>query len=91
MENTFDFNLIDGSFNSEEALKVLLSLINSKVSYHKLDRFSEDIRYGDNGDFHSKRIEALKNSEELLIKFIADAKSQNATLKIKGKVEIVLE
>lgn len=91
MENTFNFNLIDGNFNSEEALKVLLSLINSKVAYHKLDRFSEDIRFGDNGNFHSKRIESLKNSEESLVNFIAYAKSNNAILRIKGNVEIVLE
>ena len=91
MDNTFNFNLIEGNFNSEEALKVLLSLINSKVAYHKLDRFSNDVRFGDQGDFHSKRIETLKMSEKALINFIEKAKSQNAVLRIKGNVEIVLE
>lgn len=91
MDNKFDFNLIEGNFNNEEALKVLLSLINSKISYHKLDKFSNNERFGDEGQFHIKRIETLKKNEKALINFIENAKSQNAVLRIKGNVEIVLE
>lgn len=59
MEKEYQFNLIEGQFSPLEAGKVLFALINSKVNFHNLEIFSDQIRFEEE-NLHSKnRVQSL--------------------------------
>jgi hypothetical protein len=88
MESTKHFKLIDGTFAPEEAQKILLELINTKINYHKLEDFSNHIRFN-NDIVHSKnRVEALTNTAQNIKELIKIAAENKLELKIKSAIAI---
>lgn len=83
-----EFTLIDSTFSPIEAHYVLSDLITSKINYHKVDDFSQHIRY-DRDSQHSKdRIEQLRKNKEELKEFTEVAKANGVNLVIKSTVWI---
>ena len=90
MEKEYQFKLIEGHFAPSEAGKVLFSLINSKINYHNLEIFSNQIRF-DNENPHSKiRIKTLSAASDYIKDLINEASLKNMELKIEGVIQIVL-
>jgi hypothetical protein len=49
----YQFKLVEGQYTTVEAQKILLGLINSKINFHQLEHFSNEIRFNENNN-HSK-------------------------------------
>lgn len=82
--------LIDGTFESNEAIRVVSGVINSKINFHKLDDFSNHIRFEGSISNSKTRIEQLQQSQQELIDLIEYAKLNNKKIKIKSDIHIEL-
>jgi hypothetical protein len=84
-----EIKLIDGVFTPNEAKSLLVTMIDNKINYHKLDDFSYHIRT-DRHPHHSKeRVEELLETKAQLRSWIDLI--QHSSLKIKGTVTIELD
>ncbi len=88
MENSFEFKLVQGSFTSEEAIKVLLSLLQNKISFHNLEALSTQIRFGGDVTRSERRIQELKKICGSLTAFLTEAGHHEKTLLIEGTFSI---
>ena len=88
MENSYEFKLVQGSFSPEEAGRVLLSLLQNKISYHNMEALSTQIRFGGDVSRYERRIEELKEISESLTDFLTEAGHQKKALLIEGTFTI---
>ena len=88
MQDEYEFKLIDGQFYPKEAMNVLMSLFNSKIDYHQLESFSNQIRNGSDVSSIQNRIQSLKNSMESIKAIIKEADENGKQLKIEGVIQI---
>ncbi|MCO5723934.1 hypothetical protein [Robiginitalea marina] len=87
-----DVQLVRGTFTPSEAADVILSLLDEKINFHKLQRlrwcegyFKADTSYAD------QRIAELEAEKVLARNFIRQAREQGKCLNIKGTLEITME
>lgn len=85
-----EYKLIDGEFSPDDAKKVLLSILNSKINFHNLLSFSNHIRFNNDINTSKNRIEELNNTKTAIIEFIDKATKDNLSLKIKSNITIEL-
>ena len=85
-----NYKLIDGVFQPSEAKKVLLDLLNTKISYHKLDDFSNHIRFNKELTNSKNRIEELLKTSNAIKEIIELANQNGMQLKIKSEITIEL-
>jgi hypothetical protein len=90
MKDKQHFQLIDGTFTPSEASKVLLSLVQRKMDYHRLEQFSNEVRLGRDPSHSEKRLQVLAKLESELKKLLASADDAKQNLKINGWIEITL-
>lgn len=83
-----EFKLIDSTFTPSDTNNVLSELIVSKINYHKIDDFSQHIRYERDSQHSKNRIEELKVTQVELKEFINAAKSKGVNLVVKSTVYI---
>lgn len=88
MENSYEFKLVQGSFSPEEAGRVLLSLLQNKISFHNMEALSTQIRFGGDVARYERRIKELKEIGESLTAFLTEAGHQEKTLQIEGTFTI---
>lgn len=91
MENKQEYKLIDGTFTSEEAEKVLTALFNYKIDYHNREDFSNHIRFNKNIEHSKKRIQELTETKKAIKDMIESSKSNNFNLVINSTISISLE
>jgi hypothetical protein len=84
-------NLINGSFEPENAGKILFALINSKINYHNLETLTVRVQQGLNDEKSLKRIEELNNSQVEIMKILEEAKRNNKLLKVSSTITIEYE
>jgi hypothetical protein len=60
----YQFKLVE-QYTTVEAQKILLGLINSKINFHQLEHFSNEIRFNENNDHSKIRIELLTNQQDI--------------------------
>lgn len=82
--------LINGEFNPEDAQRILLSLINSKIQYHQVEIFSLEERFGIEATQSKDRIEELKLSVRDIQEIIKEATEAGMKLKVTSTVDIQL-
>lgn len=90
MRKSHKLKLIDGTFTSSEAGKVLFDLISSKINYHAMQAFSIKERFGGDVSFSEKRIEDLKETRRRLEEIINRASEKGLNLKVESFIEITL-
>ncbi|MBC7525599.1 MAG: hypothetical protein H7239_14335 [Flavobacterium sp.] len=90
MKKKINYNLIEGIFSPTQAQKILLDLINAKISYHKLEDFSNHIRFNIELSNSEKRIEQLSETSNSIKDLIELAKNNNMELKINSNISIEL-
>jgi len=83
--------LVEGEFTPSEANHVIISLLNEKINFHKLQRLqvcegnqNSDTAYTDN------RIKELEQEKQTAKEFIANLRSLGRNVKINGTLEITL-
>lgn len=90
MEKEYQFKLVEGQFAPSEAGKVLFSLINSKINYHNLEIFSNQIRFDEENPHSKIRIKTLSDASKYIKELIKEGSLQDMELKIDGVIQIVL-
>ena len=81
-----EFQLIDSTFTPDEANSLLASLISNKINYHKIDDFSNHIRYDRDSGHSRKRIEELQKTNEELTEFTRAAKQKGVNIVVTSRV-----
>ncbi|MFV8270863.1 hypothetical protein ACNQGP_13155 [Flavobacterium sp. GT2N3] len=90
MKKEYQFKLIEGEFAPSEAGKILFSLINSKINFHNLETFSNQIRNNQENPHSKIRLETLLASSEYIKELIEEASSKGMELRIDSVIQIVL-
>lgn len=81
--------LVDGNFSVSEASDVVLSLLNEKINFHKLQRLSLCEGFsGANTKYPDERITELEREKSIAQDFFAQARAEGLTLKIDGVLKI---
>lgn len=89
-EKDYQFKLVEGQYTPLEAKKILLGLINSKINFHQLENFSNEIRFSEN-TVHSKiRIELLTDASENITDLLDYSLLNDMHFKIDGTIQISL-
>jgi len=88
MKDKQHFQLIDGTFTPSEASRVLLSLVQRKMDFHRLEQFSNELRLGRDPAHSEKRLRDLANLETALKEIFDSAADAKQNLKINGWIEI---
>nr|WP_314839880.1 hypothetical protein [uncultured Flavobacterium sp.] len=88
MKKEYQFKLVEGQFEPTEAGKVLFSLINSKINYHNLEQFSNEIRFNQDHLHSKRRRETLQEASDYIKELINEADAKNMELRINGVIQI---
>lgn len=86
-----NYCLISGSFNPDAARQVLLSLINHKINFHRLNDWSHRERFGQDNPAAVKRVEELGQAREDIAQLLEEAAAMGLKLRIRSDIEIELE
>ena len=90
MKKKQGLKLIDGLFDPADARTILLTLINNKIQFHKLESFGITVRSSGDVSTHEKRIKELSKVSEEVKKIMAYASENNLQIKVNSKIEIEL-
>lgn len=91
MKTKQNIHLVDGSFTPSEASDVIMSLIDQKINFHKLQRLALcEGFYGADTEYPDGRIGELEKEKEIAREFIKQVRNQGKKLKINGVLEITL-
>lgn len=83
--------LVRGEFTPSEAYDVIMSLIDEKINFHKIQRLQQQERkHKCNTDDLDGRIGQLEKEKEIARAFIKTTRSKNVNLKIEGVLEITI-
>ena len=91
MKSDQEFKLIEGVFQPDEAQKLLMEMINTKINFHNLDAFSNHIRFNTSISNSKARVNELNKTAEKLKFLIEYAKENNLELEIKSNISITLK
>lgn len=91
MENEYNYKLIEGDFSIEEAKKMLMSLISSKINFHNLNSFSDYVRFNRDSKKLENRIAELTATREEILKLMKEAEKKGMKLNIKSTIVIELK
>lgn len=84
-------SLIDGKFTPSQANDVIVSLIDKKINFHKLQVLSKmEGNENDKCTFDNGRLEQLKNHRIKLKEIIQEARRNGQKLKIMSDIKIEL-
>lgn len=87
-EKGLTFQLVEGEFAPLEAKKILLGLINSKINFHQLEHFSNEVRFNEKTSHSKQRVKTLTDASEQISALVATA--SNMQFKIEGSIQITL-
>lgn len=86
-----NIQLVKGEFTPSDASYVIMSLIDEKINFHKIQRLQ---KWEGNHNASTKelndRISQLEKEKEIAREFIAKIRKQNGKLKINGTLEITI-
>lgn len=89
--NTPDpLQLIHGTFAPEDASRILLSLVKSKMDYHGMEKHSNRERLGGDPSHSERRLEELAALQVRIQELVAAAAAAGQSLEINGWIEITL-
>lgn len=89
-EKDYQFKLVEGQYTPLEAKKILLGLINSKINFHQLENFSNEIRFSENNAHSKSRIELLTSASENITDLLTYSILNDLHFKIDGTIQISL-
>ncbi len=87
----FEIKLIEGNFTPREARKVLATVINSKINYHKIELLSEHERNGVENSNSRKRVEYLQKANDEVIEMIHKATSEYLNFEITANIVVTVK
>ena len=84
-------DLINGTFENEDAKEILRNLFEYKINYHKLRNFNSQVRFGQPDEHSIQRALELKQSLDQLIQFFGKEKSKAFRITAKVAIEPIQE
>lgn len=85
-----NYTLIDGNFELKEALEILISLFDSKINHHKIQKMMKWSRNtNDVGEYDSTRIDQLIKDKADLLDLLKSVKSKDAIIKMHSVLQII--
>ena len=91
MKTEQEFKLIEGVFQPDEAQKLLMEMINTKINFHNLDAFSNHIRFNTSMSNSKLRVHELNETAEKIKILIEYAYKNNLKLEINSNISITLK
>lgn len=81
-----ELKLVKGVFAPEEAKDVLFKLIDSKIKFHQLEKFSLSERNKNSVSYTDDRIHELQSSKKQIEQTIKTAILENKLIKLDGTI-----
>jgi hypothetical protein len=81
---------IDGTFNTGDALEILLAVLNDKINFHSSLLLSNMERFGVDTSNSEQRIKELRADKERVGALMTEAKESGALVKIGSTISIQL-
>lgn len=91
LDSHHSLTLIEGQFSPTEAREVLMTLINSKITFHNRKNLSSMERKGHFNPESKKRVEQLKNIRSELLDLIEKVEKHDLSLEIHSEIDIELK
>ena len=88
MTSQHEFDLIKGDFAAEDALDILLGMIQGKINYHNGKAFSLEERYGKDYLNCRDRVTQLNKSRAELEQFMSELLSGGHRVRVSSHVHI---
>jgi hypothetical protein len=85
-----NIQLIEGNFTAQKAHDLLFELLAQKINYHRIRKFNNEERFGSDNDHSEKRIKALIEEKEMLLRWL-NGLDQNEIIHIKGNIQLEVE
>ncbi len=82
--------LIEGNFSPEKAKTILMELLSRKINFHEKEKFSNELRFGEDRDHCAKRIKQLTQERQDLIQWL-DTLDAKDNLKINCVISLEKE
>jgi hypothetical protein len=83
--------LIDGTYSGIEAAEILLSVIDDKIRFHEVKKFSFSIRFGIDSVESVKRLKELKEDRKKITTIIEKQKDNNVEFTISSSINITVK
>lgn len=83
--------LITGKFTPTEAKEILLTLVDTKINFHKIKSLSSIVRCNQPDADSELRILALKEAKEQILSIVQQAANEECILNIESTVNISFE
>lgn len=81
--------LVDGQFTPSQAAKIITSLIDQKINFHKVEGFQKwERNHRIDEEPFSKRIEELKEEMKIAKAFISQLEKEGKQVKIDGIIKM---
>jgi hypothetical protein len=88
---TQTIQLVKGEFTPSEASDIVMSLINEKINFHKLQRLQMwEVNHKCNSERIDSRIHELEKEKTIASQFINSLRHSGKNLKINGTLEITM-
>ena len=78
-------NLLEGQFQPNEAKEVINHLCNVQIEFYKL-KYLQDLENSLNKGGAIERVEAVQAKKEMLKKYLSEAQSENASVKVSLEI-----
>ncbi len=83
-----NLKLISGTFNAEEAARILFGLVKNKINFHNLEIAHIQETGVGNPEKSEQRLKELKHLEKEIKYIIEEAKHENVDLNIESLINI---
>lgn len=84
---THTTKLIEGDFSPDSAHSLLSELLHHKINFHKLQKLSNEIRFGEDREHSEKRIKELSAEKQKLTQWFNSLESTDQ-IKINCNINI---
>lgn len=91
MKKTETIELITGTFTPDEARKILLELLDSKINFHNLKNWSSNERFGKPDAYSEQRLKYLRESRKKVETLVSRSISEEKNMIINSSIEINIE
>lgn len=84
------FDLVNGTFSTEDAAEILYHLIDKKITFHQARNLSSQLRFGTNDEASLKRLAQLKEARKTIDNLVARAREGERDIRINAQMLIEL-
>lgn len=92
MKTTAQYHkLLDGTFTPAEAEHILLALMNSKITFHSLEKLSHEERTGRDLKNSARRLRELTRLREDLRRACQSAALTGASITLRGTISLEID